>query len=845
MRGRKGLNLPGPGGQKSVENPMRIRGVTLFAFLLLVGCGGGGDGGTPPDTRRTYAVPHVLESSGRISRVAVGDVNGDGLDDLLVQHEETASFSTLLATGLRESPTLPSLGKPKPLARGEGAYAPGSDVLVGDGIGDACDGDYDPDSGCLLVVTVPGQHEVRSWESVEGGSGAARYHSWRWRPSTLTTGAADRVAVGDVNGDGMADIVVLDTTTGQAEILLKTSAGAYTPGKPPPPVGACSGLVLVDLDRDGFLDLVTNRPEADAVAVLHGGLSGAFTLRESPTRASTGRCFAVGDVDGDGWCDLVVLGEDGTSAVCMHQRPGEPGVFDAASSPLGFTVDATGPTVCVMSTVDGRGPRAGIAIDEGGTPRGGLARGTVLSPGGCRCVCSDGFALADVDRDGVLDLVCSPAAGDVNPSPIVVFGIRESPTRFSAGEHVVAGLRESPTLPSKGKLRAVADLDCDGHVDFITGDPDFDLLALYYSGDPSPAPAPNYQERLHIQATPLIDKCIPCDLDRDGRPDLVCATSVGVEIRWQDPVAPGAFGAPTTLLGGTACSCVAVGDLNGDGCPDLLVGVPGACVALIRNPATIRGFLAPLPLPQSPGGNFRSVAVGDVDGDGHLDCVAIRESPSKASLGRGHGDGFFDVFTEFDVAVSDPQDVACADLDGDGHLDVAVCGTGECAVVRQSGGVGPVRWMPPEVLSLQRGVRVAVGDVNGDGRCDVLTSGDEGVEVALQSPFEDGRFLPSFALSSEACGGLAVCDLDRDGRLDACFVEAATGVLVCTSGDPDFDLLRIVSLNGLPPGQPIRGISVAVGDLDGDGRADVVTACPDGSAAGTGAGEIRTFSHHP
>ncbi len=561
-------------------------------------------------------------------------------------------------------------------------------------------------------------------------------------------------------------------------------------------------------------------------------------MRESPTKASTGRSFAVGDVDGDGWCDVVVLAEDGTSAACLHQRSSEPGVFDATSSPLGFTVDTHGPTVCVMSSVDTSAPRAGIAIDEPGVHRGGLAQGSSGLPTGRRCVSSDGCALADVDRDGVLDLVCNPAGGDVNPSPVVVFGIRESPTRFSSAEHAVDGLRESPTLPSKGKLRAVADLDGDGHVDLITGDPDFDLLAVYYSQDPAPSPAPLFKDGLRVTA-PSSSRCVIADLDRDGHPDLVCATDAGVEIRWQDAAAPGTFSPPTTLVGAVACSCIAVGDVNGDGCPDLIVGVPGACLTLIRNPAVIRAFLPPIPMPQSPGGNFRSVAVCDLDGDGHLDCVALRESPSKASLGRGQGNGFFDVFTELDVAVTDPRDVACADLDRDGHPDLVVCGSTECAVVRQVGGDLPVKWSPPEVLRLQRGVRVAVGDVNGDGQADVITSGDEGVEVALQSSF-DGTFLPAYALSTQACGGLSVCDLDRDGNLDVCFVESEAGRLVCVTGDPDFDLLRIVSLNGLPPGEPILRISVATGDLDGDGRLDLVTSCPDGSGAATG--ELRVFS---
>ena len=123
--------------------------------------------------------------------------------------------------------------------------------------------------------------------------------------------------------------------------------------------------------------------------------------------------------------------------------------------------------------------------------------------------------------------------------------------------------------------------------------------------------------------------------------------------------------------------------------------------------------------------------------------------------------------------------------------------------------------------------------MNGDGRADVVTCGGGGVLVALQSAEVSGRFLPSYALSLEACGGLDLCDVDRDGRLDACFVETATGLLRCFNADPDGDSPEAIRLNGLPPGTPIEGTLVVVADTDGDGRPDVWTSAPDGSGAAT------------
>jgi len=242
---------------------------------------------------------------------------------------------------------------------------------------------------------------------------------------------------------------------------------------------------------------------------------------------------------------------------------------------------------------------------------------------------------------------------------------------------------------------------------------------------------------------------------------------------------------------------------------------------------------------------FTCLALGDLDGDGYLDLIAIRESPSKGYYGKNTGKGFFDVFTEVSLGISHATDAAICDLDGDGDLDLAVAGDGPdgSCVVLQDGHVTVLKMSEPTPLVLQGGVRVAVGDVNGDGRLDVVTSGDDGVAVALQSVEVRGRFLPAYALSSEACGGLALGDLDRDGRLDVCFVESATGVLVSITGDPDFDLLRVVSLNGLPPGVPVRAMMVvqtnSVGSI-GDPDFDLLVCCP--SPPGTNTGILSVWA---
>ena len=219
----------------------------------------------------------------------------------------------------------------------------------------------------------------------------------------------------------------------------------------------------------------------------------------------------------------------------------------------------------------------------------------------------------------------------------------------------------------------------------------------------------------------------------------------------------------------------------------------------------------------------------------------VRESPSKASLGRGNGNGTFTQLPDLATGVASPSDCAVADLNGDGRLDIVMCGTDSCAVLLHDP-VAPASFLPPEPLLLQRGVRVAAADLDGDGRCDIVTCGADGCEVALQSPSTRGRFLPSFALSTEHCGGLAIGDVNGDGIPDCCWVEVDTGLLRCENADPDDDSPPAVRLNGLPPGVPVTGTILLEADTDGDGAPEIWVACPDGSGLSTGS--LRKFSTH-
>jgi FG-GAP-like repeat len=156
-----------------------------------------------------------------------------------------------------------------------------------------------------------------------------------------------------------------------------------------------------------------------------------------------------------------------------------------------------------------------------------------------------------------------------------------------------------------------------------------------------------------------------------------------VTIFFQNASNPGTFLAPVTFPAGAQPQAVRIADVNGDGLPDLIVanrgpgnngtGTPGVSVLLqdASNPGT---FLAPVTYP-TPWGAV-DVAVGDVNGDGKPDLVVASLGPAPTGavsvlLQSATTPGTFGAATSY-AGFGQPLSVAIADLNGDGHPDIAV-----------------------------------------------------------------------------------------------------------------------------------------------------------------------------
>jgi len=329
------------------------------------------------------------------------------------------------------------------------------------------------------------------------------------------------------------------------------------------------------------------------------------------------------------------------------------------------------------------------------------------------------------------------------------------------------------------------------------------------------------------------------DLNGDGHLDVLSAIAATtpsqsfLSARIQEPAAPGTFQAPVRSPTGLAPVAIAVGDLNGDGLPDVAVadGAAGGGNYFIdvqfQVPGTPGAFSAPVQLALGAL-QPRDLVLADLDGDGKTDiAVAADGSNAVQVFFQGASSGSFGGRTSF-AAGGVPTAVAAGDLTGSGQVDLAVAtASGKVSVLLH--GATPGTFLPSvDYAAGTSPAGVQIADMNGDGYPDLLVADYAGaLLILLQSPTGGGTFEPAVSYSALDYGScsLAVGDLDGDGRPD---------VVVANAGRPgDPGSVAVFLQDPATPGalkqatlyQGYWGpVWVALGDLNGDGKLDIAVA---------------------
>jgi hypothetical protein len=595
---------------------------------------------------------------------------------------------------------------------------------------------------------------------------------------------AGPIAAGDVDEDGIADIVVVDGY--DVHVLLGLGDGTFSVALTLPHTVSFSPW-LGDLDGDGHLDLVAR--SSSTVRILIGDGTGDFEEIGSYAFGST-PALAVLDVDGDGHLDLAAY--SGSSAL-VRLGDGTGAFGSQISNPMTWMgVAHLGRSKQIYSIGDINGDGHGdVATDDTngvtillGDAQGGLTeiiRYAARYP-----------TVADFDEDGHVDLMLE------NPNQPGLVALR-----FGQGDGTFGSPIDYTIGVGHSGVGTGADMDLDGTIDAVHAT---DISVKFGRGDGTLAmprvSRPGNQPRALARG----------DFDGDAYPDFAVtlegASSVATLLGQPD----GRFVVGSEVVLGVAPQAVAVGDVDEDGHLDVLWGRATGQGGILLGDGS-----GGLQAGASLAGGGRPVALADLDGDQHLDAIAAFGDDLRVSLGDGTGT-FSTVITT--LTDGNLQSMVVFDADGDAFPDLAVASWNGSIAVLLGNGDGTFSTSHTIVLA-SHGVAVDHGDFDGDGNEDLVYVEHMqlgAIGVALGNG--DGTFAAPTTwgpYAGQAQADLAVEDFDGDGVLDIAarivspFVDVLVGV-----GDGTF-------VHGRR--HPMSWVTrIVASDQDLDGKPDIV-AC--------------------
>ncbi len=634
---------------------------------------------------------------------------------------------------------------------------------------------------------------------------------------------------GDFNGDGKPDLVFYGTP---AEIVILFNEGSGRFGNPKrisagEGTERASSLTVGDLDQDGRDDIALL--SQDELVFIYQTAPGSLGEPERvPHTAANPWLIRAVDIDGNGAKDLVIL-DTGTDHP-IHIR------FATEEKKLGpeqrFAVEV--PRAITFGQMDGRGgseiltieAQSGrsrvLSLDQSGTDdsnkRGRMAF-FGLPQGSER---GRSLALGDLDGDGKKDVVVSDPAG----AQVWVY--------LQSGR---SGLAAGQTFPSLVGARAVqlADLDGDRKDEvYILSDQEKQIgQSEFVRGRLSfPTPLPITGEPVALDLA---------DLNGDKVPEVVyvARTKPGAdtfELRAltrpkAGPFVPYKWGdVDSVALGGvkTVPAAMESLDINRDGQADLLIynayGPPQLLLGKKDGPPQpFTGGLGPL-----TGATPSTVGLMNLDGPALI--VAQNSFARRVALGPK---GNWEIKDQFNAGRNSAKILGAAalDTDGDGSKEIVLFdGTSKSLLflAQKEGVYRPGGSLLVGSLNYQ-GMYVA--DFDGDGRDDlliagsdrfgVLQTGQKGLRLKTIASFEPRR-------NEARLADLAVGDVNGDGCPDVVFTDIGEQSLEIATFTGDKELLPAITFKIFErktfhnAGDMIEPRDMAIGDVDGDGRVDIV-----------------------
>jgi len=553
----------------------------------------------------------------------LADVNKDGILDVIGDGYDSTNSVYTAATVL---------------GTGSLTFSGTANIATGNSNVDTCDfavGDVDGTGFPSLVTADCSRHTVTLFKNNGDGTLAAGN-------SIFAPYYPEGVTIADVNGDGKGDILFSTDDSSTLGVMLSNN-GSFTSPAVGYPIGGYPFAypAVADFDGDGMMDVAVPDDDTATIAVFHGFGDGTFksnTTFWAPKVTDTSGIpidywswqASAGDVNGDGLTDFVATG------CCNYSGP---------------------VPQLIVYTANGDGTFTSAGYED---PNTSIRRDV------------ESVTLGDFNGDGKMDA----AMNDYNNGDLMVFlnagnGTFNAPVITSAGSNSNYYIK-SGDFNGDGKVD-VATMKYNGTVNVYTGNGDgtFNATPVVL-----PAGSSNYTYALNVG-----------DVNKDGKLDIVTASSSccsgGSQVSVYLGNGDGTFQAPVEYSSTGGADDVVIGDVNGDGWPDVMTVEDGGYPkgdeigVLLNNGDGTFGTAVAYPT-SSVNENLdcactEFATLADINGDGKVDIVASNSEIGASTILYGVGDGTFFAPVESPIGEYD-SGIAAADVNQDGAIDAMTAG---------------------------------------------------------------------------------------------------------------------------------------------------------------------------